>query len=157
MRQPFFITSIALATLWTVPAAAQPMMHPRALLGRPAFLEHVFRPELIMQHQSDIEITDDQRDAITKAMGATQKTLVDLQWRYQAASQELAKIVSAERVDEQQALRQAESVMGIEQEIKKEHLALLIRIKNTLTPAQQEKLRALRPRRERGQGRRGKP
>jgi hypothetical protein len=41
-------------------------------------------------------------------------------------------------------LAQADKVMNLEREIKKTHLSLLVRIKNLLTAAQQEKLTALR-------------
>jgi len=125
-----------------------PAMEPRAFLGPPAFLEHVFRPEVIMQHQRDIELTATQQDAITQAMRETEGKLVDLRWRFEAESQELAKILEAERVDQSAALAQAERVMAIEQQIKKEHLAMLIRVKNQLTKVQQQKLREFRPDRE---------
>jgi Spy/CpxP family protein refolding chaperone len=48
----------------------------------------------------------------------------------------------------------ADKVMSIEQQIKKEHLRMLIRIKNKLNPEQQAKLRQLEPDgRRRRQGR----
>jgi hypothetical protein len=49
-------------------------------------------------------------------------------------------------VDEAAVLAQADKVMGLEREVKKAHLALLVRIKNLLTEAQKAKLTELRRR-----------
>lgn len=138
-----------------VPVMAQPL-GPRGMLGRPAFLDQLFRPELIMRQQQAIKLTTEQRDAITKTMASAQESLVNLRWQFEAASQELAEIVKPDRVDEAAALEKAKEVMDIEQQIKREHLLLLIRVKNGLTPEQQAKLRELQPM-FRGRPGRGRP
>jgi len=142
--------------LWcALPAGAQPMgprspmdasaMDAPAMMHRPVFLDHVFRPELIMRYQREIGLTSAQQEAITRAMGETQQGLVGLRWKFEAESQELAKLLDSESVNEGAALALAEKVMSIEQQIKKEHLRMLIRIKNELKPEQQAKLRQLEP------------
>jgi Spy/CpxP family protein refolding chaperone len=85
------------------------------------------------------------REAIQKQMEEAQKNFVSLQWDVERDSEQLATLLAADRIDEAAALRQAEQVMSAEERLKKAHLTLLIRIKNTLTPAQQAKLRQLRP------------
>jgi Spy/CpxP family protein refolding chaperone len=129
-------------------------MGPRSLMQRPEFLRHVFRPELIMRHQNDINLTPAQQESITQAMGETQKKLVDLRWRSEAESQTLSKLLEGDTIDEAAALAQFQKVMSIEQQIKQEHLGMLIRIKNQLTPEQQAKLLEVRPDRRRRQFRR---
>jgi Spy/CpxP family protein refolding chaperone len=133
------------------PAAAQPSEPPIEAgppgMGGPSFLENVFPPSLIMRHQSEIGLTDAQRETITKQMEETEKALVTLQWDVERESEKLGKLLAAGHVDEAAALRQADQVMSAEERLKKAHLTLLIRIKNDLTPAQQEKLRQLRPER----------
>jgi Spy/CpxP family protein refolding chaperone len=119
-------------------------------MGGPSFLENVFPPSLIMRHQSEIGLTDAQRAAITKQMEETEKALVTLQWDVERESEKLGKLLAAGHVDEAAALRQADLVMSAEERLKKAHLTLLIRIKNELTPAQQGKLRQLRPERHGG-------
>lgn len=116
-------------------------------MGRPAFLEHVFRPELVMRHQQAIGLTEEQRDAITQAIHETQKRLLSLQWELEARSEEAAKLFASDRVDADPALARAAAVIEVEGRIKQEHLRLLIRIKNELKPEQQQKLRALRAKR----------
>jgi Spy/CpxP family protein refolding chaperone len=130
------------------PAAAQtgpPIEAGPPGMGGPSFLENVFPPSLIMRHQSEIGLTDAQRAAITKQMEETEKALVTLQWDVERESEKLSKLLAAGHVDEAAALRQADLVMSAEERLKKAHLTLLIRIKNDLTAAQQEKLRQLRP------------
>ena len=117
--------------------------------GPPPFLDALFRPGLVMRHQSEIGLTAEQQETIQRAMQETQAKLVTLEWQQQAASEKLAKLVEADKVDEAAALAQAASVMDVERQIKQANLALLIRIKNVLTPPQQERLRTLRKERPR--------
>jgi Spy/CpxP family protein refolding chaperone len=72
--------------------------------------------------------------------------MVDLQWKMQDEAQKLTALVDGPRVDEAQTLAQVDRVLGIEREIKRAHMALLIRIKNVLEPQQQDTLAVLRPR-----------
>ena len=149
LRMTVALSFVLFAT--PLPAAAQPMEPPMEGgppgMGGPSFLENVFPPGMIMRHQSDIALTDAQRAAITKQMEEAQKALVTLQWDVERESEKLGKLLEPGHVDEAAALRQADQVMGAEERLKKAHLTLLIRIKNELTPAQQQKLRQLRPER----------
>jgi len=115
--------------------------------GRPAFLEQLFRPEQVMRHQEAIALSAEQRAAISRIIRETQERLLALQWQLEARSEEAGKLFAAERIDIEPAMARAAAVMAVESEIKTEHLRLLIRVKNELTPAQQEKLRQLRPKR----------
>jgi len=112
--------------------------------GGPPFFENLFPPNMIMRHQSEIGLTDEQRSAITKQMEDSQKGLVRLQWDVERESEKLGKLLEGTQVDETAALKQADQVMNAEQRLKKAHLALLIRMKNELTAVQQQKLRQLR-------------
>lgn len=149
------IVPLYVALFAAVPPAAgqygEPPMRSglRRMVG-PSFMDNVFPPGLIMRHQSTIGLTEAQREAITRQMEESQKGLVALQWEVERESEKLGKLLQSERVDEATALRQADQVMNAEERLKKGHLALLIRIKNELTPAQQQKLRELRPERRGG-------
>jgi Spy/CpxP family protein refolding chaperone len=113
--------------------------------GPPAFLANVFTPKLVMEHQQEIGLKPAQAAAIKQAMQDTQQRLVDLQWRLEAESEALGKMLSADRVDEAAVLAKLDQVTAIEQQVKKANFTLLVRIKNQLDPEQQAKLRALRP------------
>ena len=104
----------------------------------------LFPPELVMQHQQDIALRAEQRTAITKAIQDFQSKVVDLQWRMQEQSQRLASLLDKPAVDQAAALAQVDEVLGVERDVKRAHISLLISIKNTLSAEQQARLTAAR-------------
>ena len=104
----------------------------------------LFPPELVMQHQQDIGLRPEQRSTITKAITDFQTKVVDLQWRMQEQSQRLATLLEKPTVDQTAALAQVDEVLGVEREVKRAHMTLLIQIKNVLSAEQQEKLTVFR-------------
>ncbi len=104
----------------------------------------VFAPELVMSHQAEIGLTAGQRDEFIRRMQKTQADLVPLKLELSEAVESLAHLLAAPRVDEGAALEQASRVMGLEAEIKRRHLELLIGIKNMLSEEQQMRLRRIR-------------
>ncbi len=104
----------------------------------------LYPPELVMSHQRELGIDERQRDAIIEQIEKAQSQIVKLQWQMQAATEQLVKLLDAPRIDEAQAVAQAERVMTLERDLKKVHLALLIRMRNVLTDAQRARLAELR-------------
>jgi len=97
-----------------------------------------------MQHQQDIGLRPEQRATITKAIQDFQSKVVDLQWRMQEQSQRLASLLEKPAVDQAAALAQVDEVLGVEREVKRAHISLLINIKNSLSAEQQARLAAAR-------------
>jgi Spy/CpxP family protein refolding chaperone len=64
----------------------------------------------------------------------------------QAEQEKLVLLLKARPVEENAVLAQIDKVLDREREIKKTQILLLVRIKNQLTPAQQNKLTELRHR-----------
>ena len=62
----------------------------------------------------------------------------------QDQSQRLASMLDKPSVDQSAALAQVDEVLGVEREVKRAHMSLLIQIKNTLSAEQQAKLAAAR-------------
>ncbi len=104
----------------------------------------LFPPELIMGHQAELGIEEAQRTAILKEIEKTQSQVLQLQWQMQAAMEQLAKSLEVPKIDESKALAQADRLMTIERDVKRTHLAMLIRIRNLLTDSQRAKLTELR-------------
>jgi Spy/CpxP family protein refolding chaperone len=104
----------------------------------------LFPPELVMQHQSEINLQDSQRAALQTAIQQAQSKFVDLQWRLSGEGEKLARLLQGPVADESQVLDQVDRVLAAEREVKRTQIGLLVRIKNTLTPAQQAKLMELR-------------
>lgn len=123
--------------------------------GRPLFLEHLYRPEVIMRNQGALALTPEQRAGIATSIKAAQERLSPLQWDLEARSEALGTLLAPDKVDVEKALAAATETIEIEGKIKREHLRLMVEIKNQLTSEQIAKLRTLRPDRfgpERGGG-----
>jgi Spy/CpxP family protein refolding chaperone len=112
----------------------------------PEFARYLFPPELVMQHQQALRLTSEQRTSITQGIRDFQLKMVELQWKMQDEAQKLTELVQEAKVDEAQTLAQVDRVLGVEREIKRAHMGLLVRIKNQLAPAQQDTLAVLRTR-----------
>ncbi len=106
--------------------------------------DRLIPPELVMEHQGELSLTIAQRDAITAEVDKLQRDVLRMQWDMQAEKEKLVKALDADHVDEAAANASAARVMKLENDIKSAHLAMLIHVKNALTPDQLTKLRALR-------------
>ena len=105
-----------------------------------------FPPELVMQHQSEIGLQDSQRAALTSAIQQAQGKFMDVQWKLSAEGEKMGRLLQTTQVDEAQVLEEVDRILDLEREIKKAQISLMVRIKNTLTPAQQAKLAEIRSR-----------
>ena len=112
-------------------------------VGHESLEQHVFTPEVVMRAGDRIDLSSDQRTAITEAIRDFQRKELELEWEMQDENQRLAALMSASRIDETAAVAQAAVVMDVESRVKQAHLVMLVRIKNLLTEEQQEKLRAM--------------
>ena len=106
--------------------------------------EYVFPPELVMQHQREIGLTDEQKAFLRGEIQRVSLRFTELQWQIQDSMEGLVSTLKTESVNEQQALTQLDKILDTEREIKHLHVSLAVRIKNRLTPEQQAKLQALK-------------
>ncbi|HEY6146164.1 MAG TPA: periplasmic heavy metal sensor [Thermoanaerobaculia bacterium] len=100
----------------------------------------LFPPDRVMAHASEIGLDDSQRGAIRAEIQKAQPRFLDLQFDIQAEMEKMKNLVSEKKVDESKVLGQLDRVLALEKDIKRTQIALLVRIKNALTPAQQAKL-----------------
>ncbi len=137
------IIRCALAILLAAGAAGaqQPgqQMKPADPLG-----DNLFPPELIMQNQHAIGMQDAQRTAIRSEIYKAQVRFLELQMQLEDAMEGLSRILKQEQVSEEQVLAQLDKVLSSEREIKRAQITLMVRLKNKLTPEQQQQLRFLR-------------
>lgn len=138
------LSLVAALALIAIGAAAQQPTTPQPSQPDDPLARVLFPPELVMQHQQDIALRAEQRAAITKAIQDFQTKVVDLQWRMQDQSQRLAGMLEKATVDQAAALAQVDEVLGVEREVKRAHMTLLIQIKNALSAEQQARLSAAR-------------
>jgi Spy/CpxP family protein refolding chaperone len=101
-------------------------------------------PELLMSHQSELGIDDKQRAAILKEVERAQSQALQIQWQMQSATEQMVKLLDEPRIDETKTLTQADKLMELERQMKKNHLGMLVRLRNLLTDAQRSKVQQLR-------------
>ena len=138
---------IALPIALCLAAAAHAAGHPGPARGfhAPPMDDHLFPPDLLLSNQIALGLSDDQVSSIKKALNETHPKIIDVQTSLQRVTEQLNDQLEAPRVDEGAALALAGQAMDLEKQIKTAHMSLLIRVKNLLTPEQQDKAKALRP------------
>ena len=104
----------------------------------------MFPPEMIMQHQRELALTDVQKQFMRAEIQRTTNRFNELQWQLQDAMEALHETMKGTQVNEQQAMAQLDKVLDAEREIKAIHMQMNIRIKNQLTQDQQMKLQTMR-------------
>jgi Spy/CpxP family protein refolding chaperone len=119
---------------------------------RDPFADAMFPPEMVMQHQRELGLTDEQKTYMRGEINRTTTRFNELQWQLQDATEALHETMKASSVNEQLALSQLDKILDGEREIKHAHMELAIRIKNKLTPDQQAKLQSMKKDRGPGHG-----
>lgn len=140
------VVILVVGTILTVAfASAQQSPHPpQPPPGHDPLAQFIFPPELVMQHQREIGLTDAQKTFLRSEIQRVTLRFTELQWQLQDAMEGLASVMKEGSVNEQQALAQLDKILDTEREIKHLHIGLAIRIKNKLTPEQQSKLQGMK-------------
>ena len=127
----------------TPPQPGQPLSL-RAQQSSDPFARFFIPPELVMQHQAEIGLTDAQRNTLMTQIQQAQSKFVEVQFKLSAEGQKLVALLQGSTIDESQTLEEIDRILALEREMKRAQIGLLVRIKNALTPAQQAKLAQLR-------------
>ena len=139
------LSAATLSAQGAPPGQRAPMPGPG---GPDDFGRNFFPPELVMQHQSEIGLQDAQRSALSSAIQQAQTKFMDVQWKLSAEGEKMGRLLQGTQVDETQVLEEVDRILALERELKKTQISLMVRIKNTLTPAQQAKLVEIRNQKE---------
>jgi len=149
MRSKLFILCLLLfligAAIVTNGALHAQQQQPQPPSNDP-FAESLFPPELVMQNQEAISLTDEQKNLLKTELRQAQTKFTELQWQLEDQLEKMVALVKQPHPDEQQVLAQLDKVLNAEREVKREQVALLIRIKNNLTPEQQSQLMTIKHR-----------
>jgi hypothetical protein len=100
-----------------------------------------FPPELIMQNQQVLRLTEAQRSAMIAEIQRVQEQAQPIQWQLTQMVERFATMLREPRVDEGAALTILDSALQLEREMKRLQIGLLVRLKNRLTEQQQALLR----------------
>jgi len=104
----------------------------------------MFPPDMILGHARQLNLTEEQKAAMRTEIQKTTASFQELQWKLQDQVELLQEAMKSTSVNEQQALAQLDKVLDLEREIKRLHIGLAVRLKNRLTPEQQEQLHKMR-------------
>jgi Spy/CpxP family protein refolding chaperone len=135
---------LAILALATLMLSASTVLRAQQPGGQDPIGANLFPPELVMQHQQEIGLTDEQRSYITGEIQQAQKRATDLQWQLQREVETMAGLLQHDTVDEARTMAQLDRVLAAEREIKRIQLTLVVRIRNRLTSDQRARLTALR-------------
>jgi Spy/CpxP family protein refolding chaperone len=106
--------------------------------------ESFFSPELIMQNQQAIGLTDEPKNYIMLQVQEAQEAFTKLNWSLQKEMETLVKLTSRNTAEENKVIEQLDKVLQLEEQVKKTQIRLMIRIKNKLTADQQAKLKQIK-------------
>jgi Spy/CpxP family protein refolding chaperone len=98
---------------------------------------------MVMRNQKAIGLTADQQTSIRGEMQKALPQFTELQWQQSAEEEAMQELAKVDHPDEAKILAQLDKLTTIENTMKRTQLSLMVRIKNLLTPEQQQKLRAL--------------
>ena len=106
--------------------------------------EKLFNPELILQHGEAIDLTDEQREFMMTELHKAQERFGELHQKLQKESEATAALLTKKNVDEATVLAQFDKLLDQQRVIKRTELALMLALKNKLTPDQQGKLQEIK-------------
>lgn len=127
-----------------IPQGAGMPNHPHPPPNPDPLAHLLFPPDMIMSHARQLNLTEDQKQFMRGEIQKTTATFQDLQWKLQDQMELFHETMKSPSVNEAQALAQLDKVLDIEREIKRLHIGLAVRLKNKLTPEQQEQLHNMR-------------
>ena len=144
-------TLLAVSPLNAQPAApgtAQPSPNDAAppAARRNILNEHLvlFAPELVLPNTEQLDLNDNQVQAIEAAVDTTREQLSQAQEMLKTEMDNLDQLLKAEPGDEAAILAQLGKVLQIEQQIKALHFSMLVRIRSQLTEDQRGSLEDIR-------------
>jgi Spy/CpxP family protein refolding chaperone len=96
----------------------------------------LFAPELILRHRAELKLTDAQRESLRKELVAVQAKSSEIDFEMLDLATEVQALLEKHPVDTKTVLARVEQMLAIENRKKALFLEMLIKIKNSLTPAQ---------------------
>lgn len=109
------------------------------------FKGKLFPPNVILEHQDELELTKEQFTAIRQAVVQVQADVAEHEWDVREAYQEIMQELDNKPIDTDATLEHVQAALLAENEVKKLQMAMLIRLRNLLTAEQVAYLQSVRP------------
>jgi len=108
------------------------------------FKGKLFPPNVILEHQAELDLSKEQFTAIKTAVVNVQANVAEHEWDIREAYQGMMAELDKKPIDEEQVLEHVSAALKAENEVKKQQVAMLIALKNLLTDAQIAHLESVR-------------
>lgn len=113
-------------------------------MGGLELMRELVPPRHVLRHADALGLSDDQRSQLEELARSTREDTQSLRDNLRQEVATLTDLLARPRVDEDAALRQADRVMQLENQLKRAHLEAMIASKNVLTAEQQQQYFELR-------------
>ncbi len=95
-------------------------------------------PEIVVHRGTEIGLSKEQVTDFRRRLEEAGRQVQQVQRRSNQAMGRLAELLSADKVDEEAAVKQLDQLLNLEKEHKHIHLRVMIQIRNDLTPEQRQ-------------------
>ena len=112
--------------------------------NRDVFKGKLFPPNVILEHQAELDLSKQQFTAIRKAVVQVQANVAEHEWDVREAYQNIMSELDKKPIDESRTLEYVTAALLAENQVKTKQMAMLIRLRNLLTDDQVAYLEALR-------------
>jgi hypothetical protein len=96
----------------------------------------LFPPNVILENQAELALSKQQFTAIKTAVVEVQANVAEHEWDLREAYQNIMAELDKSPIDEKRVLEYVGVALLAENEVKKQHVMMLIRLKNLLTAEQ---------------------
>lgn len=108
------------------------------------FKGKLFAPDLILKNQDQLNLSKDQFTAIKTAVLEVQANVAEHEWDLREAYQKVLAALDESPIDEKKVLQHVNDALLAENQVKKQQVTMLIRLKNLLDDDQIAYLESLR-------------
>lgn len=100
------------------------------------FKGKLFPPNVILEHQAELNLSKEQFTAIKAAVVNVQANVAEHEWDLREAYQSIMAELDKQPIDQAQVLEYVDTALDAENEVKKQQVAMLVKLKNLLTDDQ---------------------
>ena len=108
------------------------------------FKGKLFAPNIILEHQDELDLTKEQFTAIKTAVVEVQANIAEHEWDLREAYSQTLASLDESPIDEEKVLENVEKALLAENQVKQLQVRMLIRLRMLLTDEQVEYLQAQR-------------
>lgn len=101
-----------------------------------AIQEHLIPPEVLLQHQQELGLSDEQLTRIRSHLEQVQADVAQAQQKLEPSTRKLAELISADLIDETAVLKQLDELIDAERVMRRLHMRVMVRVRNELTEKQ---------------------